>query len=181
MLREGVKARPILKKTCPLIPQLLKDAKQCSKCKEVKSRADFPNAPRRLDGKDSVCKTCKQQTSSAWAQKNREHLAAKARQRFAESPDVRRKALNRVKAHKAAVRGANIRDLTTAQWEAIKEIYGQCCAYCHKKKPLTMDHVIAVSKGGDHTASNIVPACHSCNSRKGARTPITELQQHLIC
>lgn len=51
----------------------------------------------------------------------------------------------------------------------MKEAAGGRCHYCHEFKPLTMDHVIPVSKGGPHTASNIVPACQPCNSRKGAR------------
>lgn len=73
-----------------------------------------------------------------------------------------------------------INDLTTAQWLAIKAAYGQRCAYCGEKRRLTQDHVIPVSKGGNHTASNIVPACQSCNSSKGARPPQRVFQAHLI-
>lgn len=60
-------------------------------------------------------------------------------------------------------------DLTNQEWEFIKRMYAYRCAYCREVKPLTQDHVIPVSKGGLHTASNIVPACQSCNSRKGNR------------
>ena len=34
---------------------------------------------------------------------------------------------------------------------------------------LTQDHVIPLSKGGQHIKENIVPACPSCNSKKGNR------------
>ena len=34
-----------------------------------------------------------------------------------------------------------------------------------------MDHVIPVVKGGPKTWENIVTACHSCNVKKGGRTP----------
>lgn len=71
-------------------------------------------------------------------------------------------------------------DLTAAQWLAIKTAYRNRCAYCGMKKSLTQDHIIPVSKGGDHTASNIIPACRSCNSSKGARRPLVSYQQHLI-
>ncbi len=48
------------------------------------------------------------------------------------------------------------------------------CQYCGKKpqqSQLTMDHVIPVVKGGPKTWENIVTACHSCNVKKGGRTP----------
>lgn len=44
------------------------------------------------------------------------------------------------------------------------------CQYCLQKfdtKGLTMDHVIPRSHGGKTNWTNIVCACHSCNTRKG--------------
>jgi 5-methylcytosine-specific restriction endonuclease McrA len=62
------------------------------------------------------------------------------------------------------------RDLTMDQWQAIQAEWDHRCAYCGKVEiPLTMDHVIPVSKGGQHTASNVVPACLRCNLSKGDR------------
>jgi 5-methylcytosine-specific restriction endonuclease McrA len=71
-------------------------------------------------------------------------------------------------------------DLTETQWTAIKAAYGHRCAYCGRRKPLTQDHVVPISKGGAHTAGNIVPACQSCNSSKGVRVPSVTYQPHLI-
>ena len=69
--------------------------------------------------------------------------------------------------HRAARFNCKINDLTNAQWEIIKEQFCHRCAYCGiKPKRLTKDHVIPLIKGGNHTISNIVPACHSCNSKK---------------
>jgi len=73
-----------------------------------------------------------------------------------------------------------IADLTESQWRAIQTAYKHRCAYCGKRKPLTQDHVVPVSQGGAHTASNIIPACVSCNSSKGARLPQVIYQPHLI-
>jgi 5-methylcytosine-specific restriction endonuclease McrA len=67
--------------------------------------------------------------------------------------------------HMAAVE----RTLTQEQWNGILELFGQRCAYCLAETKLTMDHVIPVSRGGPHIAGNVVPACKSCNSKKGAR------------
>lgn len=45
------------------------------------------------------------------------------------------------------------------------------CQYCGSNKRLTLDHVIPVSKGGQHKWDNVVTACESCNQRKRDRTP----------
>ncbi len=48
------------------------------------------------------------------------------------------------------------------------------CQYCYKRiseKRLTIDHVLPLSKGGQHEWTNVVAACSSCNNRKGNRTP----------
>lgn len=48
------------------------------------------------------------------------------------------------------------------------------CQYCHKSPPvveLTLDHVIPRSRAGETTWENLVACCHSCNNRKGNRTP----------
>lgn len=43
------------------------------------------------------------------------------------------------------------------------------CSYCGTRKADTIDHIIEVDAGGDHTADNCVPACYKCNAAKGAR------------
>lgn len=80
---------------------------------------------------------------------------------------------------RARLEAAPLNDLTAAQWRDAKAAYGHRCAYCHKRKPLTMDHVIPLSRGGAHTLSNVVPACRNCNSRKRDR-PAPPFQPLLI-
>jgi 5-methylcytosine-specific restriction endonuclease McrA len=49
---------------------------------------------------------------------------------------------------------------------------GHKCAYCGRGDlPLTIDHVIPKSKGGDESWENLVAACLPCNNRKGDRIP----------
>jgi len=48
------------------------------------------------------------------------------------------------------------------------------CQYCHKILPsaeLTLDHVMPRSRAGETTWENLVACCHTCNNRKGSRTP----------
>lgn len=71
--------------------------------------------------------------------------------------------------YKARRRGAPVSDLTRAQWERIKAAFGFRCVYCgDSPERLTQDHVAPLSKGGHHTALNVVPACMTCNRRKQA-------------
>lgn len=61
-------------------------------------------------------------------------------------------------------------DLTDAEWRDILTEFGGACAYCQSRGlDLELEHVIPVSQGGLTTASNVVPACGSCNSSKGGK------------
>jgi len=45
------------------------------------------------------------------------------------------------------------------------------CGYCGRADlPLTIDHIIPKSKGGDDSWENLVAACLPCNNKKGDRT-----------
>ncbi len=46
------------------------------------------------------------------------------------------------------------------------------CQYCGKTDaPLTIDHIIPRSRGGEDSWENLITACRRCNSKKGSRTP----------
>lgn len=58
--------------------------------------------------------------------------------------------------------------------EILRLWYPNRCAYCHASLPddrVTWDHVTPVSREGTNDPGNLVPACGSCNGRKGAKTP----------
>lgn len=61
-------------------------------------------------------------------------------------------------------------ELNPGEWEAVVAQCGNVCIVpgCGTS-PVTMDHVIPVSKGGRHHISNLQPLCSSCNSSKGVR------------
>ena|ERR1017187_1275474 len=59
---------------------------------------------------------------------------------------------------------------TSEQWIALCNKYENKCLCCDKKKKLTPDHVVPVSKGGTSDISNIQHLCGPCNSSKGAKT-----------
>ena len=46
------------------------------------------------------------------------------------------------------------------------------CQYCGKTDmPLTIDHIVPRSRGGEYSWENLITACPRCNSKKGNRTP----------
>lgn len=81
-------------------------------------------------------------------------------------PEKRRQSAQRYKARKRSL----LSTLTLEQWANIKRHFNNCCAYCGNNSLLTQDHLVPLSKGGEYTHNNIIPACKSCNSSKGPRS-----------
>jgi hypothetical protein len=94
---------------------------------------------------------------------------------------------NRAKLHaqhkrrRARKKDAAVNDFTAAEWREMLDAYGHRCVYCGRKmQRLTQDHLTPLAKGGNHTKSNIVPACRSCNSKKGKGAPLVPVQPLLL-
>lgn len=75
---------------------------------------------------------------------------------------------SKINAHVRRVNMAKVtRKFNMRQWFDTVGYFNYSCAYCgDKTKKLCQDHIIPISKLGDHTKNNIVPACQSCNSKK---------------
>ena len=66
------------------------------------------------------------------------------------------------------------RELRRTQWWK-RQLARGVCYYCHQKvspADLTMDHIVALIRGGKSTRGNTVPACRQCNSSKKYLLPI---------
>jgi len=127
----------------------------CAFCGEKKIISDFPKNGTNIVGEPEYrtdCKVCY---------------------------NVRRKANNsRSRKHHSDFicgmkrRGEDDADFTHQEWKECLIFFGGECAYCggtpRRGQRLTRDHLESVASGGLTTQSNIVPACSSCNSSKGA-------------
>ena len=98
----------------------------------------------------------------AWSEKNIEK--------------VRLWGANKNARRRLSIKSTSVR-ITKEEWDRIKELFGHRCAYCGKKKHLTMDHRTPLSKGGAHSTDNIIPACLSCNMRKNAHDKVQYFQK----
>lgn len=158
---------------------------ECKKClskKEAARRATDPEAYRKYQRewwashpKTEDDKIKAAEKARAWYSRNKSRHLANWHRWIKENQDafkvIQKKYLvkNPVHIRRKAYMDKIERTLTQEQWDDVLKAFNHCCAYCLQPKKLTMDHVIPVSKGGPHTAENVVPSCKSCNSRKGAR------------
>lgn len=109
----------------------------------------------------------------AWSAANAGRRREYVRRWKAKNPAVALQHVKRRRARKHSVEST----LTLREWVAILESFNHACAYCLRTGvKLTQEHVAPISKGGPHTAENVVPACTVCNSRKGNRSILTMLR-----
>lgn len=137
--------------------------KLCVCCNSMKALSDFSPTPRGLGGLSAYCKPC---------------LALKARQRGAAKETTAAYRARHPERYKVAHRLYNFERHTLKKVTAdgsvtdkfLEELFKQThCFYCAEevvKNKKTVDHRVALSKGGTHTSDNLVMACWSCNSSK---------------
>lgn len=101
----------------------------------------------------------------AWRSRNPDKVRATVRRYAIRHPDVIAHRNARRRAREKNASGSH----TMRQWLHLVARFDARCAYCGERKPLTRDHVIPLIEGGSDDIANIVPACLSCNSRKGRR------------
>lgn len=139
---------------------------RCKRCKRTaqaerrrKSPPPHPTEERRL------AQNAAKRRAYAENAGERKRATAAARDWIKQHPEYNRLRYHRYRARLQGVEAT----LTVAEWHAILEAFGHRCAYCLRHGKMTQDHVVPVSRGGAHTAGNIVPACLSCNAKKGNR------------
>jgi len=114
-----------------------------------------------------------------WRTAHRDHFLARM-QRYREThhAKIRRWWKKHYDTHKASILASQrYRRLHNLQWLFISAVYQSRCYYCGKRlQSLTKDHIIPRAKGGLNILSNLVPACHSCNSRKNVGPPPIPVQ-----
>ena len=102
---------------------------------------------------------------------NSEAVAAKSRKWNLENPE--KKALYRQQ-RRAKINDSKAYKVTAKE---IKKLLGNPCTYCGAQSQ-HVDHVLPLSRGGEHRIGNLVGACAGCNLSKGAKF-ITEWRRML--
>ena len=107
-------------------------------------------------------------------ERNPESVAASIRRSRAKKPDQYREH-DKVHEQKRRQRKANApgNGVTPEQWQKQKEPYGNRCAYCDMVTTVSvMEHMVPLSRGGDHDICNVIPACRRCNAKKNTMTAL---------
>lgn len=103
-----------------------------------------------------------------WRIDNKEHAKEYGKQYYQTPKGKTNRQRNNTK--RIAKEKEIVNTLTSEEWIDILKKYKFKCAYCDMEfnlfdKP-EKDHVIPISKNGDNTKENVVPACRSCNAKK---------------
>ena len=56
--------------------------------------------------------------------------------------------------------------------DLIEDLYSQPCGYCgdYLQGQMQIDHIVPISRGGNHKIGNLISACPACNMSKGSKT-----------
>lgn len=156
----------ICKKGFFVFPGRIKIAKYCSnKCDGLSKRNGFDRDKYR---KEYYIKNKKKiiQKSVEWGRKNKK-LRKIAKDKWRAK---NRELTNHLSKRRQAKKAGAVGNYSLEEWHKICERFNHKCVCCKKKKILTRDHIIPVSKGGSDYISNIQPLCLSCNSKKSSKT-----------
>lgn len=97
-----------------------------------------------------------QENKEEISRKYREYLQTDRGREMARLKEQRRRAREK----------RTIATLTLKQWESCLDHFNHKCAYCGSEGNLQQEHFVPVSKGGEYTITNIIPACENCNYNK---------------
>lgn len=171
------------KHQCGLVPKKTKE-ERAAQNKEYRSRPEVKERMRAQDRKRQEKHNARHKTEEGKAKRKAYRETEKAKEIHRKyKTSLKGKLTNRKNAGIRKQRLKNMKlegDLTVEQWQDIMAQHNYSCAYCNVRFseliPATIDHVIPMIKGGRHSADNVVPACRSCNSSKGAK-PLEEFKK----
>lgn len=159
--------------------------KICSRCKLDKQASDFFFDKRATTGLHPQCRQCMAERKRELRKVDPSAQRAKWRKDYQDNKDryvraaltYRTKNKERVSAwlrNNANIRRTRAREgLSGAEYVAWLTQQIKRCYWCGKRcaKAFHVDHYKPLSRGGKHTADNLVIACPDCNWRKHARDP----------
>lgn len=178
-------------KTCKICEQTLaielfySKSSYCKECTKAKSSAWAKANP------DKVKKSWKKQNKKRWIdqKQDKEYMLKKAiyRQQNSEKRTKTAAEWNKKNKDRFNIHVANAKIKRRISQDArvykildkeFRKLYSSCCSFCGSRDRITMDHIIPISRSGNHSIGNLQPLCKSCNSSKKTRF-ISEYKYYL--
>lgn len=142
------------------VAKIERDKKECLHCHEMLSLSSFFKAKKGVLGVGSYCKSCFKEKYS-----NKEK-ASEYTSKYRTTNPERWRALHRIHQfnRKSLIKAT---DDGTVTDDVLKKLLNKThCCWCNQEtlvEDRTIEHVIELSNGGLHSASNLDMACKSCN------------------
>jgi 5-methylcytosine-specific restriction endonuclease McrA len=155
--------------------------KTCKICGIQKSFNQFAKNSPSKNGIGPYCLDCNRERGRKRYRDNKEFLKEQQRQYRINNYDTRinverksrskNKEKNRPTKNERQLRRAKaVKEKTYLILEKeIRKLYSDPCFICGSKENQSIDHIIPVSRGGNHSIGNMITLCRSCNSSKNAR------------
>ena len=175
--------------------------KLCSKCGRSKPRDEFHKKMLAKSWYGRICKDCerkyatinRRERESEYKYREEVKLKYNKRYRTQHKDQIAKRGkkyreteagrlICKICAHRRRARKvkAGGDGISAEQWKRIIKKQKHRCNMCgrrfSKTRVPTMDHIVPISKGGDHDASNIQALCRSCNSSKSNKIQIGLIQ-----
>lgn len=113
---------------------------------------------------------------SAWGKVYRAANAEAVKKRAADwnaaNKPLRREYARETAHKRRAAKNSGRNDLSRQDIAELVALQKGRCACCREQTKLTLDHITALSRGGENTRSNAQMLCKPCNLSKGAKHPI---------
>jgi 5-methylcytosine-specific restriction endonuclease McrA len=169
----------------------------CTRCMEKLPISSFHKDKHASDGLRAMCKKCRINNVKDWYQDNIAERREKANTRRRDNVETerikdnerykrdreKRIALATEHSHRRKARKLNTVVEKGISVLSLKKRYGTKCHYCQKEMDFskgvgrkfnsdmaTIEHLIPLARGGEHTFANTVLACRFCNISRGAKS-----------
>ena len=171
----------------------------CTKCKLKLPISAFHKDKQATGGLKATCKKCRINHVKNWYQDNRERQSGKEKvrrrsdkEKYTEK-EAKRYIKDREKRIALATEHSHLRRTRKKETKSergisklsLKQKHGTKCYYCGKEMDFkvgvgrkfnrdmaTIEHLIPLAKGGEHTFENTVLACRYCNLSKSAKSEL---------
>lgn len=143
---------------------------QYNSCPEKKARKKEYDKKRMDEMSDEDRKKIRERVIANY-HANKPKKLAKINEWVKRNPEARRAIANNYKHRRRAQESGGV---STARLRAWTDAQTKRCVWCSTdcQEAFHVDHVVPLSKGGEHELTNLAIACPTCNLRKSAKMPL---------